>query len=349
MSYYLSINSLTAQPGQEAEVLFKLLQQRIDKENAGIKDQTFQVTSAVFQPLICGSIYVEAPSAQHVRLACGSFHGTKGSIELVSLQDAEAVLNCGAGPRLLNEHSWVRIRRGLYTGDLAFVRCITDMVFDGGDDMNSSTTVTINLIPRIPLEKKRKRKTRTFSPDAVLFDSRRYELECKRIGRDEDGKQQEDMWKFRRSIFRNGLLEIKVVMSALNFKQVNPTREELGKWMECRDEDVVLAAKNALVASRSKQHASGLSPGDRVEVMEGWVRGRKGTVQSIEGDEVSLDNITPSSPPLTIRITDVQKCFAVGDPVCVISGPEVGLDGWCVKVEDGGIQVLEHGTHREVR
>jgi transcription elongation factor len=138
-------------------------------------------------------------------------------------------------------------------------------------------------------------------------------------------------------------------MSALNFKQVNPTREELGKWMECRDEDVVLAAKNALVASRSKQHASGLSPGDRVEVMEGWVRGRKGTVQSIEGDEVSLDNITPSSPPLTIRITDVQKCFAVGDPVCVISGPEVGLDGWCVKVEDGGIQVLEHGTHREVR
>ena len=172
MSYYLSINSLMAQPGQEAEVLFKLLQQCINKENAGINDQTFQVTSAVFQPLICRLIYVEAPSAQHVRFACGSFHGAKGSIELVSLQDAEAVLNCGAGPRLLNAHSWVRIRRGLYTGDLAFVLCITDRVFDGRDDMHSSTTVTINLIPCIPLEKKQKCKPHTFSPDVVLFDSR---------------------------------------------------------------------------------------------------------------------------------------------------------------------------------
>jgi transcription elongation factor len=223
------------------------------------------------------------------------------------------------------------------------------MVPDGEDDRNfPSTIVTINLIPRIPLEKKRKRKTHIFSQGAVFFDSRRYEPECKRIERDEDGKQQEDMWKFRSSIFRNGLLEIKVVMSALNFNKVNPTREELGKWMECRDEDVVLAAKNVSVASRSEQHASGLSPGDRVEVKQGWAWGKKGTVQSIEGDEVLLDNIAPSSPPLNIQITDVQKYFAVGDHVCAISGPEVGLDGWCVKVENGEVQVLEHGTHREV-
>lgn len=338
-----------AQPGQEAEVVIKLLQQRIDKEKAGINDQTFQINSAVFQPLIRGSIYVEAPSALHVRLACGSFHGTREPIELVSLQDAEAVVTCGAGPRLLDMHSWVRIRRGLYTGDLAFVRCTADMVPDRGDDRNfPSTIVTINLIPRIPLEKKRKRKTHIVSQGAVFFDSRRYEHECKRIERDEVGKQQEDMWKFRSSIFRNGLLEIKVVMSKLNFRKVNPTREELGKWMECRDEDVVLAAKNALVALRSEQHASGLWPGDRVEVMQGWAQGKKGTVQSIEGDEVLLENVTPSSPPLTIRITDMQKYFAVGDHVCAISGPEVGLDGWCIKVEDGVVHVSEHGTQREV-
>jgi hypothetical protein len=75
--YYLFINLLTAQPGQEAEIIYKLLQQHIDKEKASINDETFQATSAIFQPLIRGSIYVKAPSAQHVRLTCGSFHGTK--------------------------------------------------------------------------------------------------------------------------------------------------------------------------------------------------------------------------------------------------------------------------------
>jgi transcription elongation factor len=224
------------------------------------------------------------------------------------------------------------------------------MVPDGEDDGDfPSTIVTINLIPRIPLEKKRKRKTHMVPEAAVLFDSHRYKSECKRIEQDEDGKQQENMWRFRRSTFRNGLLEIKVVMSSLNFKKVNPTREELGKWLECRDEDVVLAAKNVLVLSHSEKRASGLWPGDRVEVKQGWAQGRKGTVQSVKGDEVLLDDMTsPSSPPVTIRIMDIQKYFAIGDHVCMISGPEVGLDGWCIKVEDGAVQVLEHGTHREV-
>ena len=205
-------------------MVFKLLRQRIDKEKAGINDQTFQVTSAIFQPLIRGSIYVEAPSAQHVRLACGSFHGTKGPIELVSLADAEAVVTCGEGPRLLDAHSWVRIRRGLYSGDLAVVCCITDMAPDVEDDGDfPSSTVTINLIPHIPLEKKRKHKTDMVPEAAVLFNSHSYESECKCIEQDEDGKQQENMWRFRHSTFHNGLLEIKVVMSSLKFKKVNPT------------------------------------------------------------------------------------------------------------------------------
>ena len=135
--------------------MFKLLQQRIDNENSGIYNQTFQVTSAIFQPSIPGSIYVEVPSALHVRLACGSFHGTKEPVELVSLDDAAAIMTCGVGRQLLDAHSWVRIRWGLYTGDLAFIRSITEFVPDGKDeDVFPSTIVTINLIPRIPLEKK---------------------------------------------------------------------------------------------------------------------------------------------------------------------------------------------------
>jgi len=345
-------NVLMPQPGQETEVLFKLMQQHIDKEKAGINDETLQVTSAIFQPSIPGSIYVEAPSARHVRLACGSFHGTKEPIEHVSLEDAVAVVTCGSGPRLLDAHSWVRIRRGLYAGDLAFVRSITERVPDGKDDQDvfPSTIVTINLIPYSPLEKithKRKRENQIVFNRKTFFDSRHYEPKCKRIELDEDRKPQEDMWKFRRFIFRNGLLEMKVVMSTLNFKKVNPTPEELEKWMESRDKDVALAAKNA--ASRSDKSAQGLWFGDRVEVTQGWAQGRKGTVQNIDGDEVLVNDImSPSSPSVTIRIIDTQKYFVIGDNVRVMSGPEVGLNGWCIKVEDGAVRLSEHGTHREV-
>jgi transcription elongation factor SPT5 len=242
----LLTNSLMAQRGFEVDIVFKLLQQRIMKEQVGIDDETFQVASAIVQPCIPGSIYVEAPSARHVKLACGELHGTMNSIELVSLEDAAAVLTCGVGPQLLGPHSWVRIRRGLYTGDLAFARSVTELLPDGMDDEDvfPSTTVTINLIPRITLGiKMHKRKRRTISDRAppIFFDSRRYETECQSIKRDEDGKVQEDMWKFRHAIYHNGL-EMKVVISSLNFKQVNPMREELEKWVECWDEDVVLAA-----------------------------------------------------------------------------------------------------------
>jgi transcription elongation factor SPT5 len=344
-------NLLMAQHGHKVDIVFKLLQQRIDKEQARINDKTFRVVSATFQPCIPGSIYVEAPSALHVRLACGGLHGTMGSIELVSLDDAVAVLTCGVGPQVLDPHSWVRIRRGLYTGDLAFVRSVVDHVPDGEDDEDvfPSTIATINLVPRIPLGIKiHKRKRQTISDRAlpVLFNSRRYETECQRIKWDEDGRAQEDMWKFRCAIYRNGLLEMRVVMSTLNFKKVNPTREELEKWVESSDQDVVLAAKNALVASRSENYASGLWVGDRVEIKQGWAHTKKGKVQSIEGDVVYITS--SSSPPISVRISEVQKYFVVGDNVWALSGPEVGLEGWCIKVKDGIVQVSEHGTHREV-
>jgi len=72
-------------------------------------------------------------------------------------------------------------------------------------------------------------------------------------------------------------------------------------------------------------------------------------VQSIEGDEVLVDDITSSSsPPVAIWMMDMQKYFVIGDNVCVMSGPEIGLNGWCVKVENGAVQLSEHGTYREV-
>jgi ribosomal protein L24 len=152
-----------------------------------------------------------------------------------------------------------------------------------------------------------------------------------------------------------------IAMNMLNFKEVTPTRAELGKWLEGVDDDVgfarTKALKKALDEIRSKQHATGLQPGDRVKVTKGWAKELRGTVASINGDDtlvvskdmsvVSKEN--PSSSPAMIPIHSLQKTFEVGDFVHVLFGPDAGLDGWFVGMTEGMLLVSEHGTHREVR
>ena len=282
------------QRGSEAEIVGKIMKERLDKDSAGVKDEASEVYSAIFQSFLPGSIYVEAPSKEHVALACSHFHGVmRHNPELVSVLDATAVLNCGTSRPSLETNSWVRMRRGLYSGDLAFVRQITDRVSVRGDDEDIffSKVVTINLIPRIDLNRQRKRKRRTQGttdrPQAEFFDGHAvnssHEAECKHVTHDEREGLQQDMWKFRRNTFRNGLLETSMAMNALNFKAVTPTPEELQKWLESWDKDIERIAKETLVKLRSEKRLSGLWPGDRVKVMEGWALGRQGKVQSIEG------------------------------------------------------------------
>jgi transcription elongation factor SPT5 len=324
------------------------LQQRIDKENEDIKDGTSEVLSATYQPFIPGSIYVEAPSELHVRLACSQLHGVIGNrgFELVSIEDATAILTCGAGHQSLETGSWVRIRRGLYKDDLAFIRGIPTT-------LSNWTAATINVIPRISLDKKGKKRKRaqvvTDRPEAAFFNRHNYdETEVERINLDKGGKRQEDMWKFRGSIYQNGLREMDIVVTGLNFKKVDPTQDELKKWLDCSDEDVALAAKNALAASQSERRAIGIRPGDRVEIKKGWAQGRKGKVRDIEGGEVLVDISDTSLPPVTVPITDVQKYFVVGDLVCIMSGPHAGAHGWCVKIEYDAVLLSEYGTNVEV-
>ena len=150
------------------------------------------------------------------------------------------------------------------------------------------------------------------------------------------------MWKFQKNTYRNGLLEKFVVMTSLNFEEVTPTREELRKWLQSRDEDVVRTANETM----GKLH-SDLRPGDRVKVTQGWAQGRRGEVQSIDGEEVTVTD-DGFAPLATLPIKALQKHFVVGDLVSVVSGSEVGVSGWCIEVKEGAVRVSEHGTQREV-
>jgi ribosomal protein L24 len=83
--------------------------------------------------------------------------------------------------------------------------------------------------------------------------------------------------------------------------------------------------------------------------MRGWAMGRKGRVQKIDDAGVLIDDITNSSAAhALVSITDIKKYIMVGDFVSVISGGNIGFDGWCLETKDGVALVSERGTCKEV-
>ena len=94
------------QHGQEAQVVFKLLQRDI------ALDCTTKILSALFRPLLPGSIYIEAPSQLDVHLACAQLQGIMPShpIELVLVEDAVDIVTCGSAGQGPEANSWVRVR-----------------------------------------------------------------------------------------------------------------------------------------------------------------------------------------------------------------------------------------------
>ena len=197
------------QHGQEAQVVFKLLQQYI------ALDCTTKILSALFRPLLPGSIYIEAPSWLDVHLTCIQLQGIMPShpIELVLVEDAVDIVTCGSAGQGPEANSWVRVQQGVYKGDLAFVCQITEPSLND-DDVFPSTIVTINIIPRISDSKTRKQKqVEPHVPEAAFIDSCHYGTECKQV----EGK--EDTWTFCGQNFYKDLLMCEVAMTGLNFKK----------------------------------------------------------------------------------------------------------------------------------
>src|SRR6266436_6357407 len=112
----------------EQDAVFYVVQHIAKMEERG---QTSQVRSAFTTAMTPGSIFVEAPFASDVKLACEDFAGYQGrfkNISVLSMNDAVSLL-CHRPPDLgIRDGSWVRIRRGEYAKDLAYLYCLEDDV-----------------------------------------------------------------------------------------------------------------------------------------------------------------------------------------------------------------------------
>jgi transcription elongation factor SPT5 len=204
---------------------------------------------------------------------------------------------------------WVRIRKGLYKGDIALVGSISHRRDD----------VKLALLARINMDQKGKRKAdNSFTrPPRQLFNAKTF---SDIFGNDSVTRHPDErIHTFRKMQFRDGLL-IKW-FSPLSFDKCEPSPDELAFFELCPG---------------AKFWKIPLEAGERVKILAGEMSGQIGYVVSIlqEQLEVVLET-PPEGVQDTFCLTPGQAVreLRVGDDVIVQRGKDRGKTGVIILFE----------------
>ncbi|KAK7036689.1 transcription elongation factor spt5 [Paramarasmius palmivorus] len=343
-----SLWQVRVKPGRERDIVFSLMRKSLDMDNT---PRPLQILSAFQRDSLPGMIYVEARSSQQVMHACNGLVGVYPSrgIHLVPIEEMASLLQIKKQEATVQLHSWVRIRRGKYQGDLAQVV-----------DTSNPEEIGIRFVPRIDLNprddsadgKKRKKgavgASGSMRPPSRLFNA---EEVNKVYGRQAVVRRgPAGTYVFQGDTFRDGFLEKDFKPSALIMEDVNPTLDEITQFSRKADGTSDSMVDLSIIAEASRKQAiSVLQPGDHVEVFEGEQAGVHGVVEQINQDVVT---ITPVGLDIEQKVDlparSVRKRFKPGDHVKVMAGKNADETGLVVSVADNVVTFLSDMSMQEV-
>ncbi|KAL2924364.1 Protein RNA-directed DNA methylation 3 [Bienertia sinuspersici] len=198
----------------------------VDLKELGNK---LQIISAFAVEHIKGFVFVEAEKQSDVAEACNQLADVYFSlVTKVPTNEVGQLLVVRKRYNEVKEGTWARVKNGIYRGDLTQVVAVN----------NERKRATVKLIPRIDLQALTvKYRTKGSVPAARLISSRDLEefRPLIQYRRDRDtGK----MFEFLDSLMlKDGFLYKKVSFDSLSFWGVNPSEDELQKFIvPCNDE-----------------------------------------------------------------------------------------------------------------
>ncbi|KAI0497133.1 hypothetical protein KFK09_023461 [Dendrobium nobile] len=327
--------------GRERETAICLMQKFIDRPD-------LQIRSVVALDHLKNYIYVEADKEAHVKEACKGMRTIYSSakVMLVPIKEMTDVLSVESKTIEISRDTWVRMKLGIYKGDLAKVV----------DVDNVRQKVTVKLIPRIDLQHLANKlenrdvvKKKAFVPPPRFFnidEAREMHIRVERR-RDKDTGEYFEM--VENMMFKDGFLYKTVSMKSIRSQNIQPTFDELDKFRKPGgdgddDGDADMASLSTLISNRKKGH---FMKGDAVVVVRGDLKNLKGWVEKVEEDTV---HVKPEMAglPKTLAFNEKELCkyFKLGDHVKVVSGVQEGATGMVVKV-DGHVLIISSDTTKE--
>ncbi|KAI0497125.1 hypothetical protein KFK09_023453 [Dendrobium nobile] len=298
--------------GRERETAMCLMQKFIDRPG-------LQIRSVVALDYLKNYIYVEADKEAHVKEACKGLRTIYSSakVMLVPIKEMTDVLSVKSKTIEISRDTWVRMKLGIYKGDLAKVVDVDDV----------RQKVTVKLIPRIDLQH-------------LANKLMHIRVKCRR---DKDTGEYFEM--VENMMFKDGFLYKTMSMKSIRSQNIQPTFDELDKFRKPRgDGDADMASLSTLISNRKKGH---FMKGDAVVVVRGDLKNLKGYVEKVEEDIVHVKPEMAGLPKtLAFNEKELRKYFKLGDHVKVVLGVQEGATGMVVKV-DGHVLIIASDTTKE--
>uniref|UniRef100_A0A7N4PDB0 Transcription elongation factor SPT5 n=1 Tax=Sarcophilus harrisii TaxID=9305 RepID=A0A7N4PDB0_SARHA len=303
-------------------------------------DSPLKIRSVVAPEHLKGYVYVEAHKLCHVldaiqdvaslRQGCGY----PKPVPVEEMTDVLKVRRCQAPS--LRPGSWVRVRAGLYKGDLAQVT----------RSEPGNAAVFLKMIPRIDYDRgaptpgfpKRKRLPR---PPQKLLDIQKIRSLGGKLSRDGD------FLLFRGERYSpEGFLFKTFPPSALVTEGVSPALSELQHFEERPEalQELELRMDDDGAAERS------FGAGDKVRVSAGDLINLRGRVLGVQGPHVTvMPEHELLREPLQLPARELRKYFEVGEHVQVLAGRYRGTTGFVLKVEPSFVLLLSDLGREELK
>eukprot|EP00271_Cylindrocystis_brebissonii_P022165 TRINITY_DN8372_c1_g1_i1.p1 TRINITY_DN8372_c1_g1~~TRINITY_DN8372_c1_g1_i1.p1 ORF type:complete len:907 (-),score=231.98 TRINITY_DN8372_c1_g1_i1:513-3233(-) len=268
--------------------------------------------------------------------------------KLVDIKEMSEVLTVEKKAADLEVNAWVRIKIGLYKGDLAQVV----------DVDNVKQQATVKLVPRVdlaaleakqaenkpdvPIKKKQRPPARFFSVD----EAKSHGLKMNEV---RDKETNEFVYVLEGMRFKDSYFWKTVSLKSLDKSGIVPTLDELQNFQKPAgdgdDESTTLLAPKLAQQQRAR-----LMKGDVVQVVEGDLKGLMGTVEKVDGDEIIIKpRHKDLKEPLPVFEKQLRKFFKTGDHVKVIAGMHDGATGLIVKVEEQVVVLLTDTSQEHIK
>lgn len=362
-----SIWGVKCKAGKEKEVILSIMKRMQERQHT---KQPMQILSAFERGAgpMAGYIYVEAIKKADIENALDGIMNVypRSKLNLVSVKEMPDLLRVTKSEEL-QIGAYVRVKRGLYTGDLGVV-----------EDLESNgLKVTVRLVPRLnygideddknpmlgvnakgdPLAKRKRMNAvgtnavATRPPQRLFNESEAKKRQPKHVtitGGALTGKA----LNYKNETYEDGFLVKEFRIQHLITQNVNPKLDEVTKLTKGAEDGTERLDLESLAQSLKNNTAEdSYQSGDHVEVYDGEQKGISGRTISVAGNIVSIrvDEGDLAGQIVDVPMKGLRKRFREGDHVQIIGASRYrGEVGMILRIKDDRVTVLTDMSMPEI-